>query len=372
MQGFGHRITRQQVLADFADSALRLDDLDRILVEACRIAGDILGTGQVKLLELQDGGTLFRVRAGVGPCTVGQAWGPVDDQSPEARAVATGQPVLVPDTGTESHAAVVQGGNAAALASVPILRPGGRAYGVLQAYGPAPPAFAAEDVQALRACAAILGLAVERLLKPGDGQVEDDQFRLAAETALDHAIILTDAEDRVTAWFPGAAAVFGWTRDEMLGQPVSVLSTLGDREAWQDAAEPEAAEAHESAPTGRWRLRKDGVRVFIDGTVRVLRDKGGAVRGFLRIGQDATAKHGADEALRASEDRFRGFAENSADTLWIANDTGETLDYLSPAFERMFGAERGPIMADTSRLIDLVHPEDRPRFLAAMPRAAAG
>jgi len=80
----------------------------------------------------------------------------------------------------------------------------------------------------------------------------------------------------------------------------------------------------------------------------------------------------AEAALRASEALFRGFAENSADVLWIVSGDGATLEYLSPAFERTFGEPREGILADLGRFEALVHPEDRAQVRDYLPRTLAG
>nr|WP_280856134.1 PAS domain-containing protein [Pararoseomonas indoligenes] len=102
-------------------------------------------------------------------------------------------------------------------------------------------------------------------------------------------------------------------------------------------------------------------------------DVEGKVTEWLGTAKDITARRWEDEAaLRASEARFRGFAEASTDVLWIADGRGERLDYLSPAFEQVYGIPREVALADLSVVLDLVHPEDRATFRSAMPRAVAG
>ncbi len=62
-------LRQQTTLARFGELALKSDDLEEILTEACRLAGEALGTDLAKVVELQQDGQTLLVRAGVG-------WGP--------------------------------------------------------------------------------------------------------------------------------------------------------------------------------------------------------------------------------------------------------------------------------------------------------
>jgi PAS domain S-box-containing protein len=75
--------------------------------------------------------------------------------------------------------------------------------------------------------------------------------------------------------------------------------------------------------------------------------------------------------LRESEERFRRFAEHSANVLWVADLESGRLDYLSPAFARVWG------MAVEDRLdlagwLASVHPEDRDAAKQALARVSGG
>ncbi|NBJ13018.1 PAS domain-containing protein [Microvirga arsenatis] len=116
-----------------------------------------------------------------------------------------------------------------------------------------------------------------------------------------------------------------------------------------------------------------------DGSVRwtstrglVVRDRAGFPMRMIGYDADITERRRADERLGASEERFRSFAENSTDVLWIADAANGRLEYLSPAYEAIWGEPRERVMADLRRWAELVHPEDRERAREGLPRLLAG
>ena len=123
----------------------------------------------------------------------------------------------------------------------------------------------------------------------------EERLRLIVEGTSDYAIFTTDPEDRIDAWMPGAALVYGWSADEAVGQPAAIIFTPEDRENGIPEQEIETARREGVAPNVRWHLRKDGARVFIEGSVTALRTADGQIHGFLNIGQDVTARKAAEE-----------------------------------------------------------------------------
>lgn len=87
---------------------------------------------------------------------------------------------------------------------------------------------------------------------------------------------------------------------------------------------------------------------------------------------DISDRQRAERELAASEERFRQFAENSADVLWIIDAKTKQLEYLSPAYERTWGESREPIMRDLKRWEELLHPADRKRVTGQLARVAQG
>ena len=372
-------LKRQRVLADFGEFTLSSDDIDAVLTEACRLVGEALGTGRAKILEIQDDGQCLFVRAGIGWAAgvVGHLRLPMNEYSSETFAISQSKPLFIRDIREEPRFGVppfMKEAGVIALANVPIRLPGGKAYGLLQVDATEPRDFGPEDTEFLRTYASILGPVIDRLQTVRTLRFTEERFRLVVENARDYAIFTTDARDRITDWYAGAEDVYGWSAEEATGQPAAIIFTPEDLMVGQDATEIGTALRDGSAPNVRWHLRKDGTRVFIEGVTTTLRSGDGTLRGFLKIGQDVTERREADEALRESEARFRQFGEASSDLLWIRNAGTLQFEYVSPAFEAIYGRSRESVLTgDTlARWADLIHPEDREGTLAALRQVQGG
>ena len=354
-------VRRQQVLADFGEFALRSDDLDEILTEACRLVSEAMETKRAKILEIQDGGRSLLVRAGVGwsPDVVGRVRLDMRERSSETFSIEAGVPVITRDIREEDRFEVppfLKEAGVIALANVPIFLPGGKAYGLLQVDATEPRDFCPDDSEFLRTYATILGPVIDRLHQVRRLQTTEERFRLIVEAACDYAIFVTDAEDRITDWFPGAEAVFGWTAAEAVGQTASILFTPEDRANHADDEELETARIEGVAPDVRWHLRKGGTRVFIDGSNRALRGVGGELRGFFKIGQDVTERRRVEEQLRESEQRQRALIEALPQLVWRAAEGGGWT-WAGPQWIAYTG-----LSAELSRglgWLDALHPHDR-------------
>ncbi|WP_380069626.1 PAS domain-containing protein [Dankookia sp. GCM10030260] len=119
-------------------------------------------------------------------------------------------------------------------------------------------------------------------------------------------------------------------------------------------------------------LRPDGEVRWLAARATTLRDAAGRPVRFLGINIDITDRKQAELALQASEERFRSFAEASRDVIYSLDLTTGRLDFLSPAFETIWGEPRATILGDLGRWAALLHPEDRAAAEATMRRLHGG
>lgn len=74
----------------------------------------------------------------------------------------------------------------------------------------------------------------------------------------------------------------------------------------------------------------------------------------------------AEEALRASEERFRELAENIHEVFWITDPAKREMLYISPAFEKIWGRSRESLLRAPGSWMDAIHAQDRDRVLQAV------
>jgi PAS domain S-box-containing protein len=149
--------------------------------------------------------------------------------------------------------------------------------------------------------------------------------------------------------------MIGYTRAELDAGEVRYEALTPPDWAWRDEqTKAELLAVGRSKPFEKEYFRRDGSRIWIYCAGRML-DRTTAVEFII----DLTDRKRAEAALLESEQRFRQFADTSTDALWIVDTSTEQLEYLSPAYERIWGEPRGAAMADIGHWTSLVHPDDR-------------
>jgi PAS domain S-box-containing protein len=178
------------------------------------------------------------------------------------------------------------------------------------------------------------------------------------ESVTDYAIFFLDIEGRVAAWNAGCERLFGYTAEEAVGQPCAMLFTPEDREHGVPQREQAMAAAQGRASDTRWHVCKDGSRIWAQGTMTALRDEidGAGICGYAKVCRDLTELRRGQEALRASERRFRSIIEHGFDAIVLLG-ADATVQYASPATTGLLGYAPEVIIGRNA--FEFMHPDDR-------------
>ena len=181
----------------------------------------------------------------------------------------------------------------------------------------------------------------------------------------DDAIISKDLNGVVTSWNKGAERLFGYSVPEMIGQPITVLIPV-DR---LDEEPKILGRLKQGARVNHFetlRKRKDGSLLDISLTISPVKDTLGNIIGASKIARDITERKRTEQALLASEARFRQLADAMPQIVWTAGPDGR-IDYVNERWYEFTGLVNDPFgNVSWDRLL---HPDDLQRYDEAWSHA---
>jgi PAS domain S-box-containing protein len=192
-----------------------------------------------------------------------------------------------------------------ALAFIPI-QERGQLVGKFMAYYDAPHRFSEPEVDVALTLGRQLGFTIARL-KAEDARRAAERGALQLVSIVessDDAIISKDLDGVIQTWNAAAERIFGYTAEEAVGQPVTMLIPveMQDEEPGILARLRRGERIHHYETIRR---RKDGSLINISLTVSPMRDGSGRIVGASKIARDITDRKEAQLKLQESERRLQ-------------------------------------------------------------------
>ena len=163
-------------------------------------------------------------------------------------------------------------------------------------------------------------------------QESETRYKAIFESARE-GILVADIETKQFKYAnPAICKMFGYSADELTRMTVN---DIHHRELRTEVKRDFYAKAQGNKEISRNVpcLRKNGTLFYVDiNTAKVLIDNRPCLAGFFT---DTTERKHAEDALRESEEKFRGLADRSFDVIFTMDASGY-IKYVSPACERMF------------------------------------
>lgn len=163
-----------------------------------------------------------------------------------------------------------------------------------------------------------------------------DQYRRLVDSVSSCALYMLDLDGRIISWNRAATGLTGYAADEVIGLKLrSFFDGAGMNEAWNDYIRTTIIEAG-SASGENWCLRKDGSRFWCTYSLDRVDDDHGQMIGFAGTMCDLTGRKTYEDALRASETKFRSVMDNSPVGLALVGTDGRWLE-VNRALSELLG-----------------------------------
>jgi PAS domain S-box-containing protein len=187
-------------------------------------------------------------------------------------------------------------------------------------------------------------------------RAEETSARLAAiVSSSSDAIVSKTLDGIITSWNASAERMFGYTAQEIIGQPILRLIPP-ERQAEEDhiLAQLRAGGNIEHYETVR--ITKEGKSLDVSLTISPLKDSAGNIIGASKIIRDISERKRAQAALQESEARFRNMADYAPVMVWVTDRSGKCT-YLSQSWYDFTG--QTPETGLGFGWLEATHPDDR-------------
>ena len=175
-----------------------------------------------------------------------------------------------------------------------------------------------------------------------------DLYRHQVREITEYAMFTLDPNGILQSWNAGVERLLGYSEEEWIGQPASIIFTPAEKAMEVCEAEMRKAQDSGSAADIRWHRRKDGTEFFANGFMNAIRDDAGALLGYVKIMSDETARKQLQDSLSESNAALEQFA-------YVAShDLQEPLRTMSSYAELLTRKYTGKFDAEADRFLGFI------------------
>jgi PAS domain S-box-containing protein len=346
---------------------LRANDEFTLLKEICRVICDEAGY-RLAWVGYTDNAPSKNVRpvacSGFGSEYVKNlqiTWSDEDEQGsgPIGHTIRTGEVVFVQDFESDPRVtkwreSALKYGYRSGIA-LPLKDEKNKVFGALLLYSSEAHSITLDEMRLMMGLADDLAFGINSIrARAARNIAEEKAARLAAivESSED-AIIGKNLEGVIVSWNRGAEKIYGYSEQEIIGKPVTLLAIPEEVNEIQRIMEKIRSGQHiDHYETAR--RRKDGATIYISLTVSPVFGADGKISGASAIARDITESKRLERALRESERLYRLLAENAKDMIVDCLPNG-VIAYVSPACRTLLGYEQEDLLVTDGAVF--VHPD---------------
>ena len=286
----------EKILNDTLDKSLEILDFD---------------VGYIRTLDPEKKNLIVRVARGLSSPEFLSTSFPLDSPDPIVGKIVfkTQKPYIGTDIRKDPmfQARTMEKEGVISLVMVPIVSKQ-RAMGFIAVGSKKLHKFTKREVRLLVAFSSQLGSALENAQLYDEVNKEKAYIENLVDNAGD-AIISTDVADRILTWNHGAEVIFGYSKEETVGQSLTILlpsHRAGELEEIRDKVRLTGVIRNLEVR----RIKKDGIIIEASLAVSPIRDKDDNVIGFLHLARDVTEKKRYEQRLKELDKMKSAFVSN--------------------------------------------------------------
>jgi PAS domain S-box-containing protein len=172
------------------------------------------------------------------------------------------------------------------------------------------------------------------------------RFLASIVESSDDAIISKDLNGIISSWNSGAERLFGYTAEEVIGKPVTILIPEG-RFDEEPAILARIRSGHSVEHYETIRKRKDGTLLDISLSISPIRDQFGTIVGASKIARNITERKKAQEEIQ-----FQASLLNAVEQAVIATDLEGNIIYWNSFAEQLYGWSSPEVIG--ANVVDLI------------------
>ncbi|MDR3666553.1 MAG: PAS domain S-box protein [Ignavibacteriaceae bacterium] len=108
-------------------------------------------------------------------------------------------------------------------------------------------------------------------------------------------------------------------------------------------------------------IRQDNETIWVHEKIKYEYNASGSLARTYGVVQDITKQKLSEVKLKESEEKFKEFAENLGEVIWVRQDGN--LVYINPAYEKVWGSTCQSLYDNSHSFIDAIHPDDKERII---------
>jgi PAS domain S-box-containing protein len=159
-----------------------------------------------------------------------------------------------------------------------------------------------------------------------------------------------------------------YSASELLERTIVEITHPDDREQDVEVMDALRSGSGESFTSEKRYLCNDGGFIWVNCTRSLVRTFEGKPDYIIAVVEDIHQRKQAEEALRASEERFRHLVEYGTELIVVVDANGE-MTYVAPTVATLLGYDPAEVVGQSA--FAFIHPDDLPASVARVQRIAA-